>query len=217
MTSETEDKELLEGDELLYFNGIDGDTGQYALPPMTGNELSGFIRQESQPENLAELRYRYEESTKKSMGVREGIDPKQLDQTGWGVIFSSAADPAVKEALTDLLNLRNQQAGKYFKVYEGGEGYRPDESKAQFLARHGAGARIRRSGKSALLLADRRQSGRNPLSVSIPAGCSVCGRAYPLRRFAGVRQLCQQCRRGRNRQPEAAASCLLLWGRQPGR
>ena len=139
MTSETEDKELLEGDELLYFNGIDGDTGQYALPPMTGNELSGFIRQESQPENLAELRYRYEESTKKSMGVREGIDPKQLDQTGWGVIFSSAADPAVKEALIGLLNLRSQQAGKYFKVYEGGEGYRPDESKAQFLARHGAG------------------------------------------------------------------------------
>jgi hypothetical protein len=139
MTIETEEKAFLEKDELLYFNGIDGDTGQYALPPMTGKELSDFIRQESQPENLAELRYRYEETTKKSMGVREGIDPKQLDQTGWGVIFSATADPAVKEALTDLLELRSQQAGQYFKIYEGGEGYRPDESKSQFLARHGAG------------------------------------------------------------------------------
>jgi hypothetical protein len=139
MTSEPEEKELLEENELLYFNGIDGDTGQFALPPMTGNELSSFIRQESQPENLAELRYRYEESTKKSMGVREGIDPKQLDQTGWGVIFPSATDPAVKEALTGLLSLRSQQAGQYFKIYEGGDGYRPSESKAQFLARHGAG------------------------------------------------------------------------------
>jgi hypothetical protein len=139
MTTETEGKAVLEEDELLYFNGIDGDTGQYTLPPMTGKELSGFIRQESQPENLAELRYRYEESTKKSMGVREGIDPKQLDQTGWGVIFSANADPAVKEALTGLLELRSQQAGQYFRIYEGGEGYRPDESKSQFLARHGAG------------------------------------------------------------------------------
>jgi hypothetical protein len=139
MTSETEEKELLEANELLYFNGIDGDTGQYALPPMTGKELSSFIRQESQPDNLAELRYRYEESTKKSMGVREGIDPKQLDQTGWGVIFPSTTDPAVKEALTELLNLRSQQAGQYFKIYEGGDGYRPDETKSQFLARHKAG------------------------------------------------------------------------------
>ncbi|HWQ83785.1 MAG TPA: hypothetical protein VN363_04415, partial [Anaerolineales bacterium] len=134
-----EPDELLEGNELLYFNGIDGDTGQFALPPMTGNELSSFIRQESQPDNLAELRYRYEESTKKSMGVREGIDPKQLDQTGWGVIFPAETDPAVKEALIDLLNLRSQQAGGYFKIYAGGDGYRPGESKAQFLARHKAG------------------------------------------------------------------------------
>jgi hypothetical protein len=45
MTIETEGNIVLEKDELLYFNGIDGDTGQYALPPMTGKELSGFIRQ----------------------------------------------------------------------------------------------------------------------------------------------------------------------------
>jgi hypothetical protein len=139
MTTETEGEAEMEKDELIYFNGIDGDTGQYALPPMTGNELSGFIRQESQPENLAELRYRYEETTKKSMGVREGIDPKQLDQTGWGVIFSADANPAIKEALTSLLELRSQQAGQYFRIYEGGEGHRPGESKPQFLARHGAG------------------------------------------------------------------------------
>ena len=139
MTTETGGEAVLEKDELLYFNGIDGDTGQYALPPMTGKELSAFIRQESQPENLAELLYRYEESTKKSMGVREGIDPKQLDQTGWGVVFSADANPEIKEALTSLLELRSQQAGQYFRIFEGGEGYRPGESKSQFLARHGAG------------------------------------------------------------------------------
>lgn len=139
MKSAADDDDMLDGSELLYFNGIDGDTGQYALPPMTGFQLSSFIRQESQPDNLAELRFRYEESTKKSMGVREGIDPKQLDQTGWGVIFPATTDPAVKEALSGLLNLRRQQAGQFFKIYEGGDGYRPNESKSQFLARHKAG------------------------------------------------------------------------------
>ncbi len=139
MKSAANDDDLVDGDELLYFNGIDGDTGQYALPPMTGSQLSSFIRKESQPDNLAELKYRFEESTKKSMGVREGIDPKQLDQTGWGVIFPAATNPAVKEALQGLLNLRSQQAGKYFKIYADGDGYRPNETKAQFLARHKAG------------------------------------------------------------------------------
>ena len=36
----------------LFFNGINGDTGEYELPPMTVEELFGFITREKPPENL---------------------------------------------------------------------------------------------------------------------------------------------------------------------
>ena len=120
---------------LLHFNGINGDTGEYSLPPMSGAELSGFIRGESSPENLSELRYRFESQGLEHLGVKEGVDPKRLDESGWGIIFAHDADPAIREALAPLLNLRQGQAGERFRVYAGGEGYRPGDSKSAWLAR----------------------------------------------------------------------------------
>ncbi len=43
-------------DPLLHFNGINGETGEYGLPPMTGAALSGFIQGESDKRFLNELR-----------------------------------------------------------------------------------------------------------------------------------------------------------------
>jgi len=126
-------------DELMYFNGVNGESGEYDLPPMTGEELAGFIQGVGEPENLKELRFRFQSATQKHLGMKEGIDPKRLDQSGWGVIFAHDADPAVKDALGELLNHRKEQAGEFYKIYKGADGHRPDESKGKFLARHGAG------------------------------------------------------------------------------
>src|SRR5438105_2207840 len=90
-------------DALLYFNGVNGATGDYGLPPMTGGELFAFIRGEAQPDNLDELKFRYQQSTQQHFGVKEGVDPKQLAEAGWGVIFAHDADPAIKDALSELL------------------------------------------------------------------------------------------------------------------
>ena len=125
--------------ELLFFNGINGDSGSYDIPPMNGEELAKFIKGESPPENLNELRFRHDQETKKTFGVAEGVDPKKLSSAGWGIIFPADTDPAVKEALGDLLKHRQRQAGEFFKVYEGADGFRPEEDKSKFLARHGAG------------------------------------------------------------------------------
>ncbi|HEX7182151.1 MAG TPA: toll/interleukin-1 receptor domain-containing protein [Thermoanaerobaculia bacterium] len=125
--------------DLLTFNGVNGATGGYGLPPMTGEELSQFLRGEAAPENLNELRFRVQSRDNRHFGVKEGVDPKRLDQAGWGVIFAHDADPAVREALAPLLALRREQAGDLFKVYEKAGGHRPGEAKAKFLARHGAG------------------------------------------------------------------------------
>lgn len=126
-------------DNLFFFNGLNGATGGYDLPPMTGQELAEFIQGERPPENLAELRYRYELSRQQHLGLREGVSPLRIEETGWGVIFAHGADPAIQEALSPLINLRRQQAGDLFRLFADAAAYRQDESKQQFLTRHGVG------------------------------------------------------------------------------
>lgn len=130
---------------LLYFNGINGDSGEYDLPPMTGQELSILIRGQSQPENLNELRFRHRQRTQRHLGVKEGVDPKDLRQAGWGVIFAHDEDPAIIDALSTLIDHRAAQAGDHFRLYAEGDGHLANagtgelETKQAFLARHGAG------------------------------------------------------------------------------
>ncbi|MCP4699227.1 MAG: hypothetical protein GY862_20615 [Gammaproteobacteria bacterium] len=125
--------------DLLYFNGVNGATGGYELPPMSGDELAKAIKGEIQPENLDELRFRQRQKAQSHYGVKAGVDPKKLRETGWGIIFAHDAEPAVQEALQPLLDLRREQAGEFFRIYAGADGHRPDETKTKFLARHGAG------------------------------------------------------------------------------
>jgi hypothetical protein len=131
-------EDMQPGCERLSFNGVNGTTGEYGMPGMTGDQLAQLLRGEAQPENLNELRLRREQG-QSHFGVKEGVDPKRLDQSGWGVIFAHGADPAVHEALAPLLQIRQSQAGDLFRVYKGGDGYRQGEAKTRFLARHGAG------------------------------------------------------------------------------
>ena len=88
----------------LYFNGIDGSTGKYLLEPMTPQQLSEIIvrGEPRDSEHLQDLKQRHE-FTKTHLAPMEGVDPRNLAETGWGVIFAHNADPAVKEALDELL------------------------------------------------------------------------------------------------------------------
>lgn len=129
--------------QTLTFNGINGATGGYLLEPMTPQEIAMIARGETRdPEHLRELRHRYLRATQTHLGVKEGIDPKKIEQAGWGVIFAHEDRdrlPAIKEALGELLILRQEQSGEFYKEYSGVDAYRPDESKTAFLARHGVG------------------------------------------------------------------------------
>ncbi len=80
------------------------------------------------------------EKTENHLGVVEGVDATKMEEAGWGVIFG-AKNPnlaQLKEALKPLLDLRQEQTGDYFKVYEKGTGRRPNELPSKFLRRHGA-------------------------------------------------------------------------------
>jgi len=134
-------------EELLAFNGIDGASGEYLLPQMTPGQFSAIVRgenlNETDEKHLKELKWWFERTSQGHYGVKEGVDVKNLAETGWGVIIAHDADPAVRDALSELLDWRQEGAaakqGHYYQEYSGDKGYRPGESKQAFLERHGVG------------------------------------------------------------------------------
>jgi len=129
---------------LLTFNGIQAETGDYLLPPMTAEELAAIAAGEPlDAAHLTDLRWRRRQDSESHFAVKEGVDPKDLAQSGWGVIFARDADPAIREALAPLLALRRAQAAaqdeRLYREFTGENGYRPNETKPDFLSRHGAG------------------------------------------------------------------------------
>ena len=72
-------------------------------------------------------------------GTVQGVDDNDLRQTGWGIIFAEDAPPVIKEALAELLDHRRKQAGELFRLFDGPDGYRPNDDHLEFLARHGVG------------------------------------------------------------------------------
>jgi len=132
--------------ELLYFNGINGATGGYELPPLPPHDIASIaLGEELDPAHIRELKGWNEYVKAVSKGPKEGIDPKNLAEAGWGVIFAYEDErvPAIKEALSELLGLRREQATRleerHYREYVGVDAYRPGESKMEFLERHGAG------------------------------------------------------------------------------
>lgn len=129
----------------LVFNGIDGSSGSYLVPPLTPAILSAVVRGENQdPSLLGELKRRHEASTAGGhFGLMAGIDATDLAETGWGVIFPHDVSPALKEVLGELIAWRREQATskdeRLFRVFAGPDGYRPGETKSDFLTRHGVG------------------------------------------------------------------------------
>ncbi len=73
------------------------------------------------------------------LGVKEGVDPNDLAQAGWGIIFGAKNPlaPKIKEAMAPLLNLRQSEAGMRFRIYEGPDGYRPGDTARTFMGRRG--------------------------------------------------------------------------------
>jgi hypothetical protein len=113
--------------ELFVFNGVEGSTGEYLFPPRSAEEILGGLRKQPKSQERA---------------LVPGIDPKDLAQSGWGIVFHEREDPAVREALKPLLEHRQGQAGQRFghlyQEFSGDQAFRDGESKEDFLVRRGA-------------------------------------------------------------------------------
>ncbi len=127
----------MEDQALFYCNGIDPETGQYLIPPMTASQLASLARRQPPVEGEVSRLRGWLNRTSNGRDVREGIDVRELAQAGWGVIFAAADSKAkdIRNALGPLLSHRSSMAGSLYHEYLDEEGYQPDESLEDFLAR----------------------------------------------------------------------------------
>jgi hypothetical protein len=149
MTAATSGQGATVDETPVVFNGVNGASGTYLLPPMWLAQVSRLARGRSPardhqaPDDLAELRWWHDRAEGATFAPAEGVNPASLAEAGWGVIFAEDADPAVREALGELLAHRRSQATRVrehrYRELAGEDGYRPGESKFDFLAKHGAG------------------------------------------------------------------------------
>ncbi len=126
-----EANEADEADEVR-MSGIDGDTGRYTFRGTTLASLARTVptnpAADADEEREIENR-RFRE--KEHLGPIEGVDPEDLSQAGWGVIFAEGGSPEVRENLRPLLDHRREQAGRYFRELH----VRPGETVTGFLGR----------------------------------------------------------------------------------
>jgi hypothetical protein len=137
-------------DNLLFFNGINGATGDYDLPPQTPAEIASVARGiplDAAHRQDLNIRRDIDAQSQAHYGLREGLDPKEFSQAGWGVIFPAGLEEEelapLREALKPLLDHRREQASAqkehYYKECLGEKGYQAGQSKQDFLAIHGRG------------------------------------------------------------------------------
>ena len=100
--------------DLIYFNGIDPDTGTYAVPPFALEDLAKQVRVHPGVATLTEVHG----EAPRSFAVPFGIDLTNLADVGWAVVFAEDTPPDVRAALAPLVEHRRKQAGDLLKVLD---------------------------------------------------------------------------------------------------
>jgi hypothetical protein len=111
--------------EDVFFNGVDGATGGYLVPPLSLQEVARVAHHEAV------------ERIRVSRAVVYGVDPCDPASAGWGAVFAQDLDPKVESALVPLLEHRKAQVGS--GVYRDDLFHLSGESARDFLVRYGAG------------------------------------------------------------------------------
>ncbi|AWN52160.1 C25 family cysteine peptidase [Methylobacterium sp. 17Sr1-1] len=129
-----------EMDEELVANGVSAATGA-VLPQPDPAAVERLIRGEGSA-SLTVVDNRIKKARTvtvdgvelESFGIDHTLDPEDLAQAGWGVIFAADIGDDVKRALAPLLEKRKAQAGKHYHAFED---VRPDDDAVAWLGRQG--------------------------------------------------------------------------------
>ena len=122
----------------IYVNGISGVTGQYLVPPVDYAQAAAMIKGEAgDPSLLHWLQCIWRSLTMPSLGLPMDVDPADVTQAGWAIVFHADETQEVKDALAPLVAHRRAQIGdEKTKVLE----YQAGETWKTWLARHGVAA-----------------------------------------------------------------------------
>lgn len=138
-------------DEIVYANGIFADTG-LPLCQMDVGELAEIAAGQAIPKaEQQQSRAKYADVTEAYLGAVGDVDPNNLSEAGWGIVFPAQADDRRKQALAPLIEHRRRQVAAHchaqhvdalFRVFEASDGYRLGESCTQWLARQGVAMHV---------------------------------------------------------------------------
>ena len=156
--------------EQLFFNGIDGATGDYLLPPMTTEQVLKMAQgEEFDPAHLGELKKKNDQvkGLDTEFAPIEGVDPKNLAETGWGVIFPAETAPgqttgpgrhpgSARRTVGTSKTASDAEERALLSGIRRGKGISPEQVEEPLSRAARRRTRSRRSEQDALLFVDRR-------------------------------------------------------------
>jgi Peptidase family C25 len=108
------------------------------LPPLDPAAIEAMVAAEGYPAAERDALEARVDPGSNSFNVGAWIDPNNLAEAGWGVVFARGCDPEIKRALARLLKRRKEEADKHFRVFENEDAPAPAETAEKWLTRHGA-------------------------------------------------------------------------------
>jgi hypothetical protein len=116
-------------EEMPLPNGV-WESGQ-SLPPLDPGVLSAI---DAPPR---EVMQRAADRGMDRLAVAD-IDPNNLAEAGWGIIFAADADPSVRKALLPLIEhrSRNVRSDRLFRIFEASKGYQRNDTVRSWLAKN---------------------------------------------------------------------------------
>ena len=102
-------------EDLFVCNGIDAETGDYLVAPMSFAELAKKIRRPISKAE-ADAHQRAADAKKPALGGRLDENLEDVRQGGWAVVFHKDEDSDVRSALDPLVRHRLKQIGNQKRV-----------------------------------------------------------------------------------------------------
>ena len=123
----------------IHFNGINGVTGQYLIEPMEMEKAAGLAKNKDKDAFAVNwLKSMWRTLTKPHLGLPFFVEPSDVGQAGWAIVFHQNETQDVKNALQPLIEHRAKAISdtNKLKVLE----YQSGEDWSGWLARHGVSA-----------------------------------------------------------------------------